>query len=285
MSTDYRVDLGLYSGPLDLLLYLVRRNEVDVVDLPIATITAQFLEYLEVLEFIDLDLAGDFLVAASALMEVKSRLVLPQAEDEEVELELDEEPHGELIKQLLEYRRFRDAARALEEHAAEWQLRYPRLNDDRPKLGKDPSQDRIKEVELWDLVSALARVLRRKDVSEETLIRYDDTPISVYIERIGSEVRKVGRVAFSSFFQGTNERSKIVGIFLAILELLRHHSFRADQPVDCGDIWVLPPLEEVGAKSSESSLSIAATADDDTRPSPEAGDESDDRPADESDAA
>lgn len=242
---DYRVQLESFSGPMDLLLYLVRRNEVDISRLPIARITAQFLEFLEVLQFLDLDLIGDFVVLASSLIEIKSRQVLPRADEEIVEeLPLAEDPCGELIQQLLEYKRYKDAATALEHQAAEWQERYPRLSDERPTVGKNPSADSIKEVELWDLVSALSRVIQKKTVEQTSSIRYDETPISVYVDRIGARVRDNGRVPFSEFFEGSNLRSKIVGIFLAVLELLRHHGFRAEQPDDYGEIYVLPPVAQ-----------------------------------------
>ena len=247
---EYRVELDMYSGPLDLLLYLVRRNELDVIDLQIAEIASSFLEYLEVLRFLDLDLIGDFLVMASTLVEIKSRMVLPRPE-EDPQPEMQEDPRSELIHQLLEYKRFKDVARALEERAAEWQERYPRLSDDRPSPGRDRAADRIKGVELWDLVSALSRVLRQKVIEEESSVRYDETPISVYIEQIGHRVRAEGRVAFSSLFEGTSLRSKIVGIFLAILELLRHHRFRGEQPTDFDEIWILPP--EVSSSLSNTS--------------------------------
>ncbi len=245
MSTPlYRVELDIFQGPLDLLLYLVERQEVDVFDLPMARVTAQFIEFLEVLELIDLDLVGEFVVLASALVEIKSRQVLPQAEEEEAPIELEGDPRGELIQQLLEYKKYKDASKLLEEQAALWQERYPRLSDDRPRQGKDPSEDFIKDVELWDLVSALSRVMRTKTPEPHADIRYDDTPISVYVERIGIQVRQEKRVSFSSLFAGENERSRIVGVFLAILELLRHHGFRAEQPADYREIWVLPPLSD-----------------------------------------
>jgi segregation and condensation protein A len=244
----YRVELDIFSGPLDLLLYLVRRNEVGIVDLPIATITRQFQKYLSILEFIDLDIVGDFVVMASTLVEIKSRLVLPQPVEEATEVEIEDDPRSDLIQQLLEYKKFKDAATALEARAAEWQERYPRLSDDRPRQGKDPSTDRIKEVELWDLVSALARVVERKVIDQESSIRYDDTPISVYIEQIGTRVRAQGRVPFTSFFEASSLRSTIISIFLAILELLRHHHFRAEQEADFGEIWIMPPADEAAAE-------------------------------------
>ncbi len=252
MTTEYRIELDIFSGPLDLLLYLVRRNEVDILDLPIARITAEFVEFLEVLEFIDFDLVGDFVVMASALLEIKSRMVLPRPE-EEPEPEITEDPRGGLIQQLLHYKRFKDAAQVLEERAAQWQERFPRLTDDRPTRGKNPSADRIKEVELWDLVSALSRVLRKKVIEEEARIKYDETPIAVYVSRVSARVRSEGRVAFSTFFENTNIRSRIVSIFLAILELLRHHHYRAEQTVDYGEIWILPPEEENRSATEHSS--------------------------------
>ncbi|MGD9854697.1 MAG: ScpA family protein [Planctomycetaceae bacterium] len=250
---SYRVELDLFTGPLDLLLYLVRRNEVDLRKLPIATLTRQFQEFLEVLEFLDLDLVGDFVAMASTLVEIKSRLVLPQPEEEEpAEAEAGDDPRSGLIERLLEYKRFKEAATALEERAAEWQERYPRLSDDRPRAGRDPAGDRIKEVELWDLVSALGRVLQRKQVEERASIRYDDTPIHVYVDEIAALVRSEGQVLFTSLFDRESLRSKIVGMFLAVLELLRHHGFRAEQPVPFGEIIIYPPQEDPGTSSQES---------------------------------
>jgi len=268
---DYRVELDVYSGPLDLLLYLVRRHEVDIVDLPIARMTAHFLEFLEVLEFIDLDLVGDFVVMASTLVEIKSRMVLPRPEEEEPEVpEGEDDPRSDLVRQLLEYKKFKDAAKLLEEQAAEWQEHYPRLSDERPTQGGDPSSDRIKEVELWDLVSALARVLRRNPTTNPTAIIYDDTPISTYVERIHARVLAEERVPFSSLFEGTNLKSKIVGIFLAILELLRHYHLRAEQPVDFGEIWILPPAAGTTSETPPKALADSPASSDECGPTMEA---------------
>ncbi len=251
-TLPYRVEHDLFTGPLDLLLYLVRRNEVDILDLPVAELTSQFQRFLDVLGTIDIDLAGDFIVMASTLTEIKSRLVLPRTE-EPIEPELDVDPRSDLIHQLLEYRKFRDAARTLEQRAAEWQERYPRLSNDRPLADRDVSHDRIKEVELWDLVSALERVLKNLQSQEEAKILYDDTPIAVYTKHIGDQVRAEGRVAFTSLFGDTTIRSKIIGMFLAVLELLRHQKFRAEQTTAYGEIWILPPQEPAPDSATDSS--------------------------------
>lgn len=241
---NYRVSLSFFEGPLDLLLYLTRRNEVESRKIPLSTITSQFLEFLAVLEFIDLELASEFVVVASTLLEMKSRDVLPSEDDAVAEEEevTASGPATDLVRKMLEYRRFRDAAQAIEIQAIEWQARYPRLADERPVIGKTPAADRIKEVELWDLVSALGRILKKKDVQTEGRILYDDTPIEVYVKQIGDRVHAEGEVFFTKLFDQETIRSRIVGMFLAILELLRHHGYRAIQEGLYGEIRVFPPL-------------------------------------------
>lgn len=266
----YRVELDIFKGPLDLLLYLVRRDELDPLHLPLASIVHEFEKFIDLLEFLDLEMIGDFVVMASTLVEIKSRMALPAPEEEAApdgEI-VDDDPSSDLIKRLLEYRKYKQAASALEEHAAEWQERYPRLSSDRPRVGNEPAADLIKEVELWDLVSALARVLEKKILEEEAKIRDDDTPIHVYVEQVGTLVREKDRVAFTSLFDDANRKSQIVGIFLAILELLRHHSFRAEQDEDFGEIWVMPPLSDAsrdeGRLAEQPIEEVDATAEDDS---------------------
>jgi len=143
-TREYKVSLDIFGGPMDLLLYLVRRDELDILDLPLAKIAAQFLEFLEVLQFLDVDLASDFVSTASTLAEIKSRTVLPRQDQPEEEQPLDEEPPSDLVRKLMEYKKLRDAAQALDEHAALWQERYPRLSDERPSQERDLTGDRIK---------------------------------------------------------------------------------------------------------------------------------------------
>ncbi|MEQ9409265.1 MAG: segregation/condensation protein A [Fuerstiella sp.] len=240
---DFRVDLGQFGGPLDLLLYLVRRQELDICTISLSRITRDFQQFLDVLELLDYDLLGDFVVVASTLLEIKSREVLPKPE-EAVEEEVVEETSSDLIAQLMQYKRYKEAARSLDDRASEWLERYPRLSDDRPDEKRDRSIDRIREVELWDLVSALARIVRLPEVAQETSIRMDETPISVHQDRIRKRLATEESVAFSSFFEGEKLQSRIVGIFQAILELIRHEDYRALQPEMYGEIWVLPPIAD-----------------------------------------
>jgi len=241
--TEYRIDTGFFAGPLDLLLYLVRKTEVDVCELSLSTITADFVTYLDILEFLDFDLIGDFVVVASTLLEIKSREVLP-TQTQIVDEAPEEESGSDLIARLMEYRRYKEASKLLDERASEWLERYPRLSSDRPTIKRDRSDDRIREVELWDLVSALSRIVRMPDLEREGSIRMDETPIGVFQELIRERVAAEGRVPFSSLFTGEKIQSRIVGIFLAILELIRHEHYRSEQPIDFSEIWILAPSPE-----------------------------------------
>jgi segregation and condensation protein A len=240
---EFRVDLDLFRGPLDLLLYLVRKHEVDILDLPIATITDQYLEYLAVLEQLDVNAVGDFVALAATLIEIKSQMVLPHGD--EVEQEIDD-PREDLVRRLLEYKKYRDAASVLEERSRAWQQHYPRLSDDLPARQRDPADDPIQEVELWDLVSAFGRMVRETEAAKPSNIVYDDTPIHVYMSRIHARLMERGQLAFSSLFERGMHKSTMIGIFLAVLELVRHHHVRVEQNSTFGEIWLLPDRQSVG---------------------------------------
>jgi segregation and condensation protein A len=234
----FRVQLDVFRGPLDLLLYLVRKLELDVSDVALAAVTQQFLEYLAVLEKIDVDSVGDFLEMASMLIEIKSRTVLPGEEEVADELE---DPRQDLVRRLLEYKQYRDAASMLEERSREWSERYPRMASDLPSRRLAPEEQPIQEIELWDLVSAFGRVLKEKHAtSGPESIRYDETPIHVYMQRIDERLRREGRVAFTEFFEADIHKSALVGMFLAVLELVRHQHAHAAQPNLFGEIWLEP---------------------------------------------
>jgi segregation and condensation protein A len=233
----FRIDLDIYRGPLDLLLYLVRKHEVDVTEIPISQVTDQYLEHLAVLEKIDVNAVGDFLEMASTLIEIKSRLVLPRAD--EVEEELDD-PRAELVQRLLEYKKYKDAASILEERGREWQQRYVRLSNDLPERHVDLSEQPIHEVELWDLVSALTRLIREFDAVQPSNIVYDETPIQVYMDRIHRRLVERNRVSFSEMFEVGMHKSAMIGVFLAILELVRHRHVVAEQDGIHGEIWIQP---------------------------------------------
>ena len=239
--SEFRVDLEIYRGPLDLLLYLVRKNEVDIQELPIAPITEQFKAYLDVLQAIDFDQAGEFVVVATQLMEIKSRLALPRPPDAPAE---ESDPRRELVQQLLEYKKFKDAASLLEDRARAWQERFPRLANDLPARERELADEPIRDLEIWDLVSAFSRLMRDREALRPANIVYDETPIHVYMQRIHGQLVSRGRMAFSELFAGGMHKSSLVSIFLAMMELVRHHGARAEQENLFGEIWLFPGVEQ-----------------------------------------
>ena len=231
---SYSVALEAFHGPLDLLLHLVKRSEVDVLDIPIAAIADQFLGYLSVMEALDVDLAGDFVVMAATLMEIKSRMLLPAGAIEEEDDAAD--PRRELVKQLLEYRRFKDAAAALGACVERQGERSARRDVLEAEVRHDPS---VKPVELWDLVSAFARLMRETQSLQPTTIAVDDTPQHVYEAQIRERVAGEGRVAFLDLFAPPFFKARLIGIFLAILEVIRHHGIGLEQLEAGGAIWLV----------------------------------------------
>jgi segregation and condensation protein A len=236
-TPKFKVDLEIFRGPLDLLLYLVRKHEVEITDIPIAPITDQYLEYLAVLQEFDVNAVGDFLEMASTLVEIKSRMVLPRGDEVEDELA---DPRQQLVARLLEYKKFKDAASMLDERGRSWQERYGRLASDLPPRQRDLADQEIQEVELWDLVSAFGRIVRESAAAKPANIVYDDTPIHVYMARIKSQLTERGRIAFRDLFQTGMHKSALIGMFLAVLELVRHHQVQAEQGVLFGELWLLP---------------------------------------------
>lgn len=238
-TMNFRVDLEAYRGPLDLLLYLVRKQEVEIVDLPLATIVDQYLAHIEVLERLDIDGIGEFLEVAGMLIEIKSRMVLPHAD--EVEEPLDD-PKQDFVRQLLEYKQFRDAASMLEDRSRGWQEHFARMAVDRPR-GDRLEREPLEEVELWDLVSAFARIVRENQGGPQANILYDDTPIHVHMERIARLLNERGQLALGELFEPGMQKAKLVGMFLAVLELARHHSVKTEQQNLFGEIYVFPGAE------------------------------------------
>jgi segregation and condensation protein A len=230
---DYQVNLETFRGPLDLLLYLVKHDEIDIRDIPIARVTEQFLEHLRVIELIDVELAGDFLVMAATLMEIKSRMLLPRADEAGAE---DADPRQELVRQLLEYKKFKDAAALLEAQAEKHMARLPREPMEQAEL--DPAAAPIRAVELWDLVSAFGRLMRETMALAPQQIVIDETPIQDYMESITAQLDRQPRMAFRDLFTPPYTRGRLLGLFLAILELIKGRRVLVDQPDPFGEIML-----------------------------------------------
>ncbi len=235
--TEYRVNLDVYNGPLDLLLYLIRRDEVDIYDIPIAHVTEQYLRYVEMLKGLDPNLAGEFLVLAATLMEIKTRMLLPTpppAEGGEAGLQID--PRAELVKQLLQYKAFKDVSGKLREAGDLQALKFPRPA---PEGLADRAEIPLEDVQVWDLVDAFGRLMEaigHRPTSHEVI--YDDTPIELHATDIVDRLQRDGALTFAKVFEGRTLRSEIVGLFLALLELVRQKKIRAAQDANFGQIVV-----------------------------------------------
>ncbi len=255
---DYRVQTDVYNGPMDLLLYLIKRDEVDLHDIPVARITQQYCEYVELLKVIDPNVAGDFLVMATVLMEIKSRMLLPRPVVEAGEEEDDlSDPRLELVRQLLEYKKFKDASMELGEAAATQAQRWPRVPAKiRPQ---QPAEVDIDEVQIWDLVAAFNKVMSAIGAGSATHdVVFDDTPISLHAADVIDRLDQAGgEMGFEAIFEGRT-KVEMIGLFLALLELMRQARVRVTQvtsnssirvllisaePIHVGDEWE-PTLEE-----------------------------------------
>jgi segregation and condensation protein A len=245
---DYQVELDTFRGPLDLLLFLVKRNEVDVCDVPVAVIAEQFRQYLDVLQLIDVERAGDFLVMAATLLEIKSKLLLPHAGEDAGE---EDDPRRELVRQLLEYKKFKDASALLEAQAERQSWRLPRLPVV-PPAAPDLASQPLHRVELWDLVSAFGRLLRETLALAPQQIALDHTPIHVLMDGIVGRLRAEGRLTFTSLFTPPHHRGRLVGLFLAVLELIKARQVVAEQPDLFGEIWVSLAEEKRATEDTES---------------------------------
>lgn len=257
---DYRVQLEAFEGPLDLLLYLIRKHEVDIHDIPVASITEQFLRYLEGIERIDIELAGEFLVMAATLMEIKSRMLQPAAasanrSEGEADEPDPEDPRAELVRQLLEYRRIRLAADALEHRYEDWQRRTPTARaaiDQAALKALLPAPDEIEldDLGLGDLIQAFSRIA--DSVNFERLGAHevvdDDTPIELHAEDVLDQLsRDGGRAPLVRLFEGRT-RGAMIGLFLACLELVRQRRLRVAQTEAGIDLELREP--EASAETS-----------------------------------
>ena len=235
---DFRVDLDIFRGPLDLLLYLVRKHEVEIVDIPIAPITDQFLDYLALLEQLDVNAVGDFLEMASTLVEIKSRMVLPRGGEVEDELARSAASTGPAAAGIQEIQgRGQHARRA-----------RPQLAGTVSPLGQRPAAPRSRSGRRGDPGSRAVgpgqcvrphRARERSHAALEHRLRRHPDP-RLHGANQGAAWSRRGRLAFRELFRPGMHKSALVGIFLAILELVRHHQAQAEQNELFGELWILP---------------------------------------------
>ena len=232
---EFKVALDVFAGPLDLLLYLVKRHEVEITEVPIAKITEDFLAYIEVLEVLAIEQVGEFVELASVLLEIKARALVPRPEETEAPVE---EVREDLVRRLLEYKQYRDAAVMLEDRARRQEQRFPRLDASDEPGPSPPREVAFAEAQVWDLVAAMGRVMKKRQARAPRQIIHDDTPIEVHIERIEGLLAQRDQLAFSELFEDEMPRMRVVGIFLAVLELVRRGRVTTRQEQLFEELWL-----------------------------------------------
>jgi segregation and condensation protein A len=259
---DYKVKFEVFEGPLDLLLYLIKKEEVDIYEVNLTQLAAQFIEYIEVMRLLDLEIAGEFLVMASTLMYIKSRELLPLEQQVEVENEDEgEDPRWELIRQLVEYKKFKDAAAQLQVLEARQENVFSR-QPPRPEFAEEtPGKP---DVSLFDLLNAVNAILKRVAQQADSRDVFEDKwTVSEKIEVLMKAISERASLKFSDLFAGAMSRTEVVVTFLALLELIRLKQIVASQPEVFGEISICraePPAAAAAASEARAPYGDATQA-------------------------
>jgi len=240
---SYEIKLDVFEGPLDLLLYLIRKNEIDIYNIPISLITEQYLEYLELMRSLNLDLAGEYLLLASTLIHIKSKLLLPPAEGEGEEEE-GEDPRAELVRQLIEYQAFKEAALKLDGRPLLERDVFKRgaAEEGTPETPETSEMDI--EVDIFELVAAFRRIVAGLDPSEDLAFDTEKMSLTDRINEVMEQLSRQGQLTFQELLGEGRERRRIVYTFLAILELMKLRMIRAVQTGPFGTIRLSLAVEE-----------------------------------------
>jgi segregation and condensation protein A len=221
----YRVELKNFEGPLDLLLFFIKRDELDVYDIPIAYITQQFLEFMHLMEELDLDLASEFIHMASMLMSIKAKMMLPRADDDADDDFLSEEdPRYELVQRLLEYKRYKEMAGKMEDIDEESRKSYYRGYLENDEVDPQPSGEALKDVTMFDLMAAYKKVL--SDIKRQNVVHRVEkvnTTVEEQAEYIFDTLHQRGRTSFKAICMELRNATLVVVTFLAMLEMVKEH--------------------------------------------------------------
>lgn len=231
----YRVKLQNFEGPLDLLLFLIKKNEVDIYDIPIAEITRQYLEYVEIIRLLDLESASEFILLAATLIRIKAKMLLPRPQPEEEEAP---DPRLELVTRLLEYKRFKELAFKLSEYEEQQSVHFPRGSFAEQELESEGAVELTEEVTLFSLISAFKQVIDR--LPKETYHHVEVIQISIeeQIEYILNTLAQTRHVSFFDLIAHLQDKIIIVVTFMAMLELIRRGEITARQSNTFGEIWI-----------------------------------------------
>lgn len=246
MEESYSIKLPAFEGPLDLLLHLIKENKIDIYDIPIALITHQYLEYIEIMKELNLDIAGEFLVMAASLIHIKSRMLLPV---EEAAPEEQEDPRFELVQRLIEYQAFKEASLALRERETEWSKMFWRETVSKEAVAGDVTYPETEgeldlfDLSLFDLLTAFKKMLDKAPEDVVTISR-ETLTVKDRIVYITERIESVDAIRFEDLFEGNQTKARLIVTFVALLELLRLGLARAYQEKDFGSIWIINPQRQ-----------------------------------------
>ncbi|MFN3135979.1 MAG: segregation and condensation protein A [Candidatus Kryptonium sp.] len=235
----YKVKLPYFEGPLDLLLFFVKRDELNIYDIPISKITKDFLEYIHLMQMLDLEIASEFIVMASTLMQIKAKMLLPKPETDTDEEE--EDPRTELVRRLLEYKKFKELANdfsKMEDEAGKIYYRQYFKNDARNYYDEEELYGSLKDVSLFDLISAFKKALEGSKEKEFQEIEIQNYKVEDEMENILNRLKFKDSFSFNEIFKDYAEKLKIIVAFLAILELARLKKIRISQHETFGEIFI-----------------------------------------------
>lgn len=221
LELPYTVKLELFEGPLDLLLHLIKKNEVDIYDIPIAKITDQYLAYLEFLDVVNLELVGDYLALAAELGYIKSRMLLPKIHDDE---EDEEDPREELVRRLLEYERYKDAAEDLKDMDILGREIFTRGADQREVFGEPLEETEYVKTDVWSLIDAFREILERKELSykEDIFFSVETLTVEERSEKLLEFIKGKNQILFKDLFEDDKTKPELVVTFLSVLELTKN---------------------------------------------------------------
>ena len=252
----YQVKLEAFTGPMDLLLHLIRKHQINIYDIPIALITQQYLEYLSFMKTLNLSLAGEFLVMAATLLYIKSRMLLPKEEKIETEDEEGFDPRSELVRQLVEYERFKEAAGALVARERIWRESFGRVPLQLPADAVDQGEIPTEDLQLFDLLSAFQEVLDRAPINEFVELSRETWTVQERIQVILERLEGEPTIPFHGLFERHWSRPLIIATFLALLELVRMNLVRLFQGEWFGPIHVTRRFVPAGGTEASGSIPV-----------------------------
>lgn len=234
---DYQVRLDSFEGPLDLLLHLIKKHEIDIMNIPIALITEQYLQYIEMMKLLNLDLAGEYILMTATLMHIKSKMLLPPADDEESE-EDEEDPREELIRRLLEYKKYKEASQDLEAMDILDRDNFLKGYVEEAETDQEEDEDACHDVSLFDLLEALNDVLKSVRTFKSHEVELEKISVKEKMDSIIENLKKEGNITFQSLFNNASTKGDMVATFLALLELIKSKAVRAFQGETFGIIRI-----------------------------------------------